>query len=404
MVGIREIQQKIQLGAYDAWCTNPRSVIEMCTGSGKTLVAIMAIEAVVKKFPDAKILIIVPTEIIRDRVFPDDFKKFGKAHLLANCTIECIQTVYKWSNISFTLVVADELHNYLPGYTKTSYEYFKFFENNAFNYFLGLSAFIDESLKLFQNKLGPTVYRYTISQAAKDGVVSAFKFVNYAVKLTEEEEKALKTIQRNYGYYEMLLGGPYEAFRNATSYRVNGEPEQKQWANIFYSLIKKRKALLDKASNKLLVTREIMNLLPNSNGIIFSDSIEEAVKVTEGRSDVVVYHSKLRKKERLESIARLEDDRTKIRWISTVKALNEGVSINKLEIGIQRNGNSKIKDTIQQTGRICRYIEDKSPIMIRIYIPDTQDQKWLKSSQKDFDPTSVYWCSSIDELTKIINS
>jgi len=404
MIAIREIQQKIQLGAYTAWCDCTKSVIEMCTGSGKTLVAIMVIEAVVNKFPDAKVLIIVPTELIRDKVFPEDFAKFGKSHLLKNCTIECIQTVYKWEKKSFTLVVADELHNYLPGYTKTSYEYFKFFENNEFNYFLGLSAFIDESLKFFQNKLGPTVYKYTISQAAKDGVVSAFKFVNYAVKLTEEEDKALKTIQRNYNYYEMLLGGPYEAFRSATSYRVNGTPEQKQWANIFYSLIKKRKALLDKAVNKLLVTREVMNLLPNSNGIIFSDSIEEAIKVTEGRDDVVVYHSKLKKKERLEAIAKLEDGRTKVKWISTVKALNEGVSINKLEIGIQRNGNSKIKDTIQQTGRICRYIEDKSPIMIRTYVQYTQDQKWLTSSQKDLDPSCIYWCSSMDELKAIINS
>lgn len=404
MVSIREIQQKIQSEAFDAWCANPRSVIEMCTGSGKTLVAIMAIEAVVKKFPDAKILIIVPTEIIRDRIFPDDFKKFGKSYLLKYCTIECIQTVYKWLNTNWTFVVADECHNYLPGYNKTSYEYFKFFENNVFEYFLGLSATIDESLKLFQNKLGPTVYRYTISQAAKDGVVSAFKFVNYAVSLTEEEDKALKTIQRNYNYYEMLLGGPYEAFRSATSYRVNGTPEQKQWANIFYSLIKKRKALLDKALNKLLVTREIMNLLPDSNGIIFSDCIEEAVKITEGRNDVVVYHSKLKKKERLESIAKLEDERTKIKIISTVKALNEGVSINKLAYGVQRNGNSKPKDTIQQTGRICRFIEGKKPLMFRLYIKGTQDEKWLRSSQKDFDPSSIYWCSSIDELKTIINS
>ncbi len=404
MEAIREIQQKIQLEAFNAWCDCTKSVIEMCTGSGKTLVAIMVIEAVVSKFPDAKILIIVPTEMIRDRVFPDDFAKFGKTHLLKNCTIECIQTVYRWSNTSFTLVVADELHNYLPGYTKTSYEYFKFFENNEFNYFLGLSAFIDESLKLFQNKLGPTVYSYTISQAAKDGVVSAFKFVNYAIRLNEEEDKALKIIQRNYNYYEMLLGGPYDAFRNATSFRANGSLDQKQSANIFYSLIKKRKALLDKAGNKLLVTREIMNLLPNSNGIIFSDSIEEAVKVTEGRSDVVVYHSKLKKKEKLEAIAKLEDGRSKIKIISTVKALNEGVSINKLAYGIQRNGNSKPKDTIQQTGRICRFIEGKKPIMFRLYIQGTQDEKWLRRSQKDFDPSCIYWCSSMDELKAIINS
>lgn len=394
----------IQQQAFSAWAANPRSVLELCTGSGKTRIAIMVIEAVVEKFPDAKILIIVPTELIRDKTFPEDFYKFGKEHLLANCTIECIQTVYKWLNTEYTLVVCDELHNYLPKEGETNYEYFKFFENNDFKYFLGLSATIDSSLKQFQYKLGPTVFRYNISQAARDGVVSAFKFVNYAITLTVEEEAELKKVQRNYNYYEHLLGGPYEAFRMATIYRANGTPEQKSWANIFYACIKKRKSLLDKAVNKIIIARQILDLFPESNGILFSSDIAQAEQLMEGRRDTLVYHSKLKKKERLAAIAALEDGRTRIRFISTVKALNEGVSINNLEIGIQLAGTSKSKDLVQQTGRICRFIEGKKPIMVRLYIKGTQDEKWLRSAQRDFDPTLIYWIDNIDQLKTIINT
>jgi len=397
---MREI---IQQQAFSAWAANPRSVLEIATGVGKTKIAIMAINAVVDKFPDAKILIIVPTELIRDKVFPEDFAKFGKSNLLANCTIECIQTVYKWTDTEWKLVVCDEIHNYLPKNGETNYEYFKFFERNVYQYFLGLSATIDDSLKLFQHKLGPTVFRYTISQAAKDGVVSAFKFVNYAVSLTEEEEKELKVVQRNYNYYEHLLGGPYEAFHNAVMYRSNGTEEQKIHANIFYGCIKKRKSILDKAYNKIIIARQIIDLFPESNGILFSADIDQCEKLILGRNDSIIYHSKLKKKERLAAISALEDGRTRIRFISTVKALNEGVSINNLEVGIQLAGNSKSKDLVQQTGRICRYVEGKKPFMIRLYIQGTQDEKWLRKSQKDFDKSSVYWINSIDQLITIKN-
>lgn len=398
---MREI---IQQNALTAWKNNPRSVLELCTGAGKTKIAIMAIEAVVNKFPDAKILIIVPTEIIRDKVFPEDFNKFGKNHLLKNCTIECIQTVYRWDKTDWTLVVADELHRYLP--QQGDYEYFKFFENNTYRYFLGLSATIDVALKPYQLRLGPTVFTYTISQAAKDGVVSAFKIVNFAIELTEEEKAKLKSVQRNYNYYESLLGGHFEAFSNAKAYLASNDTselgrDRKIWANIFYRSIKQRKAILDKAVNKISIARQVMNIFPNSNGILFSADIDQCEKLIEGRTDSVAYHSKLKKKDRLLAIEKLENGQVK--FISTVKALNEGVSINNLEVGIQVTGNSKTKDMIQQIGRICRYIENKAPIMIRFYIPGTQDEVWLKKSQRDLDQNSVYWVKSIDELLTIIN-
>ncbi len=389
----------IQQQAYNAWAANPRSVLELATGVGKTRIAIMAVEAVVNKFPEAKILIITPTEVIRDKVFPEDFAKFGKSDLLKNCTIECIQTVYRWENQDFTLVVADELHRYLP--KEGDYEYFKFFEKNRYRYFLGLSATIEHSLKHYQLRLGPTVYSYSISQAAKDGVVSAFKIVNLAVELTKDEEDELKSVQRNYNYYEHLLGGMFSAFDNAKAYLANGTPEQKIWANIFYRSIKRRKSIVDKAINKKLIARKIMDAFPNSVGILFSADIEQCEDVVSGRENSIVYHSKLGKKAKASAISKLETGQVK--YISTVKALNEGLSINNLEIGIELSGNSKAKDTIQRIGRICRYVEDKQPVFIRLYIKNTQDEKWMRNSQRDLDQSMIYWANSIEELLTLIN-
>lgn len=399
----QDIRDVVQQRGYAAWCSNPRSFLEMATGTGKTRIAIMAVEAVVNKFPDANILIIVPTELIRDKVFPEDFKKFGKGSLLKNVKIECMQTVYKWTNNHYKLVILDEAHNMLPKDNETDYEYFKFFENNTYDYFLGLSATIDSDLKQFQHKIGPTVFSYDISQAAKDGVVSAFKFVNFSVSFTTSELEEYKKVQRSYNYYEMELGGAFEAYRNAIMWLNDADKDKSSKAGAFLSLVKKRKSILDNAVNKKLMANKIMDAYPKKNGILFSSSIPKATDLVSGRLDSVVYHSKLKKKEKLEVIRRLEDGRTKIRWISSVKALNEGVSINNLEIGIECAGDSKTKNLIQRIGRTCRLIKGKKPIFIRLYVPGTQEEKWMRKSQRGLDQSLVYTCSTLEELTKLID-
>lgn len=399
----QDIRDIIQQRGYAAWCSNPRSFLEMATGTGKTRIAIMAVEAVVNKFPDAKILIIVPTELIRDKVFPEDFIKFGKKNLLKNVQIECMQTVYRWDKQHFKLVILDEAHNMLPKENETDYEYFKFFDNNTYDYFMGLSATIDNELKQFQYKIGPTVFSYDISQAAKDGVVSAFKFINYAVQFTPSEMEEYKKVQRSYNYYEMELGGPFEAYRTALTWLGSNDTEKVGKASAFLNLVKKRKSLLDGASNKRLMANQIMDLYPKKNGILFSSNISQATELIKGRLDSVVYHSKLKKKEKIAVINRLQDGRTKIRWISSVKALNEGVSINNLEIGIELAGDSKTKNLIQRIGRVCRLIAGKKPVIIRLYIPGTQESKWMSKSQKGLDQSLIFTCSTLEELKNLID-
>jgi len=354
-------------------------------------------------FDTAKILIIVPTELIRDKVFPEDFIKFGKKNLLKNVQIECMQTVYRWDKQHFKLVILDEAHNMLPKENETDYEYFKFFDNNTYDYFMGLSATIDNELKQFQHKIGPTVFSYDISQAAKDGVVSAFKFINYAVQFTPSEMEEYKKVQRSYNYYEMELGGSFEAYKTALIWLGSNDTEKVGKAGAFLNLVKKRKSLLDGASNKRLMANQIMDLYPKKYGILFSSNISLATELIKGRKDSVVYHSKLKKKEKIAVLKRLEDGRTKIKWISSVKALNEGVSVNNLEIGIELAGDSKTKNLIQRIGRVCRLIAGKKPIIIRLYVPGTQEVKWMSKSQKGLDQSLIFTCSTLGELEKLID-
>ncbi len=242
--------------AINAWINNPKSTANMCTGSGKTYVALRCIEKVFnhltsKGQTDFKFLIIVPTEIIRDEVFPNEFKKFGMLHLLKYCQIECIQTVYKYENTEWDLVVCDEIHNYLPENDETEYEYFKFFENNKYKYILGLSASIAEDRMKFLNKIAPISFKLTLDEAVKLGIIAPFTIYNVEISLTTEELVEYNRLLNVYLYYEKLLGGRFEAYSNSIKYLSEDNEDNKRNAIIFRNTIKKRQSLLNDAYNKI---------------------------------------------------------------------------------------------------------------------------------------------------------
>src|ERR1017187_71657 len=215
----------IQQKALDSWKLNKGiGTCEIATGVGKTKIALDAILAVKDRLytddPNKvlKCLIIVPTEVIRDEVFPTEFEKWNMLEIMTNnCEISCIQTVYKYVDKYYDLIIVDEIHRVLPK-EKDEYEYYKFFEQNKFRYILGLSATIDKEQISNLNKIAPVCFKYSLQEALNDGIISEFKIYNIEVLLTEEEKVKLSKIQKSYNYYEGLLGGRFEAFNNALKY------------------------------------------------------------------------------------------------------------------------------------------------------------------------------------------
>ena len=392
-----------QSEAFYTWDKVKKGTLNLCTGFGKTFVSLMVIEHMFKTLnkQNFKCLIIVPTEIIRDDVFPSEFKKFAKEYLLKYCEISCIQSVYKYENTEWDLVVCDEIHNYLYKNGETEYEYFKFFENNKINAILGLSASIDQDRLESLNRIAPIIYRLSLDEAVKLGIVSPFKILNVEVSLTDDEQKSYDNLLRVYKYYENLLGGKWVAFSNSIKFLSSQDETEKKNAIIYRNTIKKRKELVNDCINKIGCTRKILTYFNDENGIIFSESINQCLKIIEGNDKAVSYHSKLKKKERLVAINRLNDKRTKVQYISAVRALNEGLSIDSISFVVVTAGNSKVKDTIQRIGRSCRFVEGKEAWVIRLYVKGTQEEKWVRSSQEEFDKSNIYYLTQ-EQLWKLL--
>ncbi len=419
-----DIRETIYTKALESWKkVGGKGTWEIATGVGKTRLSLKLTEFVRSQLlkhgqESFKCLIIVPSEIIRDMVYPSEFSKWNLADLKEFCTIECIQTVYKWENTEWDLVICDEMHRFIPNADSTQaqeYEFAKFFERNKYRFLLGLSATIDLELRQYLNKLAPIVFKYTLEQAFKDGLVSPFTIINIPVELTLDESKAYKKNQLNYNYYERELGGPYDCFKNASKYLAITKDNYTQFSNNWeeakdlkkfalglYACIKKRKHIVSNASNKVIVAQSLMKsqAFDKSKGILFSDTIELAEALTASNNETISFHSKLSKPQRSSAI---EDFNQGVyKWLSTVNAVNEGLSITAVDIAISLAGNSKSRVTIQRLGRICRKMEGKSAFYIRLYIPQTQDEKWMIKSQSDFNIKFIKNVKNVDEALEII--
>ena len=128
-----------------------------------------------------------------------------------------------------------------------------------------------------------------------------------------------------------------------------------------------------------------------SENIIFAEDLQEALG-----DECVTFHSKMSAKERKAALKTFDDNRTKKRVISSVKALNSGLNVPECSLGICCAGSSKALDNVQRTGRTLRLLEGKVAIYVNLYVKGTQELKWVrKRTKKDY---QTQWIDNINQI------
>jgi len=164
----------------------------------------------------------------------------------------------------------------------------------------------------------------------------------------------------------------------------SGSDDEKKIAAVYYGQVRQRKTLLYNAKGKVKETIKILDQYPNAKVIIFSETKKFAESIADAREDCVAYHSGMGKKARAAALAAFKDKRTKVRAVSSVKALNEGWDVPDLTIAIIASGPSTSKDFIQRVGRAVRYLEGKRAIVVNLCVEDSQEEKWVKKRTEGF--------------------
>ena len=88
-----------------AWLSNKaKGTVVACTGFGKTRVALMSLRLLLKKYPKFKILVVVPTETLKNQ-WISLLDEWG---LGLNCDVQIINTVIK-NKYDCDVLVIDEI-------------------------------------------------------------------------------------------------------------------------------------------------------------------------------------------------------------------------------------------------------------------------------------------------------
>ena len=369
-----KLKDKIQRDILNKWyLMGCRGSVVVCTGVGKSRIGVLAADYVAKITNyDCKILIITPTEEIRDNAWVEEFVKWNSEFTFKMCVkVMCIQSACRLLGEHFDLVICDEYHNTIKSLDSEKESVFmQFYFNNTYTRLLTLSAYIPSKKRYWAYKIAPLVEYISIQKAVELELIAPFNIYNLPITASEYEQKVLKKLEKKI---------EYEKGKGYKSWKTIGQ----------------RRQLLSKINNRYIVCKQIADYFGDKKGIIFTEYISdvEALQNIFGESAVSI-HSKMKKNDRKLSLSRYNAN--EVNRIISAKALNEGVNLTNTNFGIAANANGAIKDLIQECGRILRLDEEgKKASYIRLYLPNSQDETWLKRSQA---VSKSIFVNSIEEL------
>jgi len=379
----------------------------MCTGFGKSLVAILAIQRMQSKLSTRNAIIVVPTDYLRMqwRRLVDSFK-------LNYIYVETWQTlVNNIESNSCDLLIVDEVHS------NTAPESQKVFDI-PHRWFMGLTASLpkDEESQAFLTSRYSIFDEVSLEEAERNGWISNFTVYNLGIEMSKEDKYYYDKLNKEYMKYFSTFDYDFNLAMGCISNDVLIKRVAKnlQWeekmvrihAVQFNRKMQERKKYLYKAQCLVDTVIELINLFPDRKIITFGETTETAdllQKLSPRKS--VAYHSNLetvivKGKKKGKTIRRREAmeafNSGRVTICHTAKALNVGADVKDVDMSIIYAFNSSTVDSIQRTGRAVRYADGKHAIEINVYIKNTQAEKWLKNKQKK--TPNIIWVDNIDEI------
>lgn len=336
-------------------------IIHGCTGYGKTRCALIAIKRFLKKNPNKKVLIVVPSEPLVKQ-WNADLLDWGFSY---NCEVVTMNESSKDKEIITDLLIIDEVHKILaPTLIKT-------FKLVKYKMLLCLTATLIrvDGMHNYLLQFCPVVDIITKEEAVENKWLSSFREfkVLLDVDLSEYEEYNSKFYEAfsffNYDFVLcMSLMGP-DGWKKRESYikdhctnkALESEFRKQVTAMTFQFSrnLQKRKAFIANHPKKIEVTNKIISHFLDRKCITFSSTIKMAEKLEYGK----VYSGKTSAKQ---GRATLEDFlKPGAGVINTIMKLNEGFNCPEASIAVILGYDSS---KTKKEQRISTYIKEIGPL------------------------------------------
>ncbi|NIA29643.1 MAG: DEAD/DEAH box helicase family protein [Actinobacteria bacterium] len=359
-----------QQEAVQAWRrAGSRGSVCLPTGSGKTWVALKAMEAV-----GVSTLIIVPTLDLMNQWYDLVTNAFdvtagllgGGYHDIRDVTITTFDSasihIDKYGN-RFGLLIFDEVHH-LPS-PKNSF----IPEMSIAPYRLGLTATYKRPDGLhgkLEQLVGNPVYEKSIRDL--QGVhLAEYKTVKIRIKLTPQEETQYRCYQKIYLDFlrkkQIKFHGPdLETFLKESAH----DPQARK---ALLARMQARQIIIG-AKRKLEKLASLLKLHSRDRILIFTASNDLVYQISETfLIPAITHHTKtLERKWVLDAFRQ-----GTLSVLVTSKVLNEGVDIPKANVAIILSGSASPLEHLQRLGRILRKGENKEAILYELVTGGTQE-------------------------------
>ena len=368
-----------------------RGTLEACTGFGKTYTAVLAIKALNAQQPGESTLVVVPTIHLKKQ-WEDQVSD------LQHVTVMVVNSAVK-QTWDVNLLILDEIHNYATSTFGT------IFERVAYRKVLGLTATVarqDGNDYLLRQK-APIIATVKLEEALSAGYVSPFRVLNVPVYLNDNDREEYTKLSKNFSYYFSQFGNDFgqamnclkseQACENFARRSVHDAQQVRINAINFNRNMAKRKKMLYMNQSKVDDVYRLCTDL-SMKTITFSESVDFAEAVTNLLPfESVSYSSKMPAKKRRNALEQFNSGAARI--INTARALDEGFDVPGVELAIISSGSSSPRQDVQRTGRAIRFVEGKVGWIVNLYMPDTQDEKWMKKRQQN--STNIQYVQSLDQ-------
>jgi superfamily II DNA or RNA helicase len=361
-----------QTEALEAWWKQGgRGVVVLPTGTGKTFLAILAIQRTGRPT-----LVVTPTIDLLNQWYSELTLAFdvpvgllgGGYYDLQPLTVTTYDSAYihleRWGN-RYGLVVFDECHH-LPGPT-----YLLAALGSLAPFRLGLTATperADGQETLLSELIGPLVYRREIRQLAGD-FLAEYRTERLYVELSPEErachDQAREVYRQFVAEHGIALGGKHgwQRFIQATCRSPEGRAA--------FQAFREQKRIAQAAPAKLHLLEQLLVRHRHERVLIFTYDNATVYQIARRFLVPAITHQ-TKTKERQLVLQRFHTGEYPI--IVTSQVLNEGVDVPAASVGIILSGTGSVREHVQRLGRLLRKHGDKQALLYEVVTRGTAEE------------------------------
>jgi RNA polymerase primary sigma factor len=410
--GLNNPLRQWQQEALDAWNSkNNIGVIEAVTGSGKSLVGILAAARALDH--GMAVVIIVPKKVLQEQWIKELRKHFPEYGIVGGIggeygnidhwrstrpqtgriVVSVVNTfannehLHPKENVN-TLIIADEVHNY-------SGPHFRKVLNSNFKWRLGLTATLepqDGRYFVFSRYFGnDPVYTYDYRQALDDKCVSAYSVLLIRVELDADKLANYQQWSSYAKYYrERIIERTGITFEHSKVHREISELREqglmRTEVNAWEEAMNAIDTILIETESKALAIKQVSKFVAErGNTIAFSDSVRLAnqtqnILAESGISSAII-------KAGVPNFQRqIYFDQLKVKRIKALispRALDEGINLEHLSVGLFIGVRRQRLQLIQRLGRVLRIEANKEkPLIIIPVNRNTWEDPYVSGNER----------------------